>query len=128
MGYTQKNAPLPRVPPKATHGLKAFGAGVHTYEVKSFRSLINFYHKTCCFLPTSIWIDAINKGYFVGWPGLTADRVRKFCKPKEETAKGHMRQLPSNIEIPRKTSCLCHNRNQKPKPDKLVPLLLMKHR
>ena len=98
----KKNAPLPRVPSGATDGLKAFGAGVHTYEVKSFRSLINFYHKTCCFLPTSIWIDATNKGYFVGWPGLTADRVRKFCTPKEETAKGHMRQLPSNIRSTQK--------------------------
>jgi len=99
----KKNAPLPRVPPTATDGLKAFGAGVHTYEVKSFRSLINFYHKTCCYLPISIWIDAINKGYFVGWPGLTADRVKKFCKPKEETAKGHMRQLSSNIRSTQKT-------------------------
>ena len=98
----KENAPIPRVPPTATDGLKAFGAGVHTYEVKSFRSLINFYHKTCCFLPTSIWIDAINKGYFVGWPGLTADRVRKFCKPKEETPKGHMQQLPSNIRSTQK--------------------------
>ena len=98
----KENAPLPRVPLTAIHGLKAFGAGVHTYEVKSFRSLINFYHKTCCFLPTSIWIDAINKGYFVGWPGLTADRLRKFCKQKEETAKGHMRQLPSNIRSTQK--------------------------
>ena len=62
----KENVPLPRVPLKDTHGLKAFGAEVHTYEVKSFRSLINFYHKTCCYLPTSIWIDAINKGYFVG--------------------------------------------------------------
>ena len=96
------SAPLPRLPLKYTHGLKAFGAGVHTYEVKSFRSLINFYHKTCCFLPTSIWIDAINKGYFVGLPGLTADRVKKFCTPKEETAKGHMRQLPSNIRSTQK--------------------------
>ena len=98
----KENASLPRVPLTATHRLRAFGAGVHTYEVKFFRSVINFYHKTCCFLPTSIWIDAINKGYFVGWPGLTADRVRKFCKQKEETAKGHMRQLPSNIRSTQK--------------------------
>ena len=39
---------------------------------------------------------------FVGWPGLTADRFRKFCKQKEETAKGHMRQLPSNIRSTQK--------------------------
>ena len=50
----KENAPLSRVPLKDTHGLKAFGAGVHTYEIKSFRSLINFYHKTCCYLPRSI--------------------------------------------------------------------------
>ena len=87
---------------KAEGLIKAFGASVHTYEVKSFRSLINFYHKTWCYLPTLIWIDAINKGYFVGWPGLTADRVRKFCKQKEETAKGHMRQLLSNIRSTQK--------------------------
>ena len=83
----KENAPLPRVPLTATHGLKTFGAGVHTYEVKSFRSLINFYHKTCWYLPTSIWIDAINKGYFVGWPGLTADRVKNSASPKKKLLK-----------------------------------------
>ena len=90
-----KNAPLPRVLLKETHGLKAFGAGVHTYEVKLFRSLISFYHKNCCYLPTLVWIEVINKGYFVGWPELTAERVRKFCMQKMETVKGLMRQLRS---------------------------------
>ena len=33
----KENAPLPRLFLKETHGLKAFGAGVHTYKVKSFR-------------------------------------------------------------------------------------------
>ena len=44
---------------------------------------------------------------------MTADRVRKFCKQKEETAKGHMRQLPSNIRSTQKD--LMSLPQQKPK-------------
>jgi len=42
------------------------------------------------------------KGYFVGWPGLTSDKVRKFYTPKKETTRGHMRQVPSNIRSTQK--------------------------
>ena len=39
--------PVPKVPPRDIATLRAFCVGVHTDEVKSFNSLINFYHKTC---------------------------------------------------------------------------------
>ena len=41
---------------------------------------------------TSTWCKDITTGYFKGWPGLTAARVRRFIKVVEETEMGHMDQ------------------------------------
>ena len=37
-------------------------------------------------------VKTITAGYFKGWPGLTASRVRGFIKVVEETEMGHMDQ------------------------------------
>ena len=42
------------------------------YDCANLEQLTHFYH-ACCFSPVAdTWINAINKGYFQGWPNLTA--------------------------------------------------------
>ena len=94
---------LPRVPP-TTELARVTGAlhrAFNAYEVQSIPDLINFYHRTCCNIPKSTWIQAINKHYFATWPGLTADRVRKYCTAKPETAMGHLKRIRSNVRSTR---------------------------
>ena len=46
------------------------------YDCANMEQLTNFYH-ACCFSPVpDTWINAINSGYFRGWPQLTAQNVR----------------------------------------------------
>jgi hypothetical protein len=51
-----------------------------------------FYH-TCLFSPVlSTSINAINKGYLKGFPGLTAQRARRHIIINDATIKSHMDQ------------------------------------
>ena len=61
------------------------------YDIKKKVDLIKYYHK-CCFSPViSTWVQAIKKGIFCTWPGLTSAAVLKYLPPSLATAKGHMR-------------------------------------
>eukprot|EP00957_Ditylum_brightwellii_P184023 14017957-Ditylum_brightwellii.AAC.1 len=40
----------------------------------------------------STWIDAINNGFFVIWPGLMAANVRKYLPKSRATNQGHLEQ------------------------------------
>jgi hypothetical protein len=62
------------------------------YECENTSQLINFYYATMGYPVISMWIKAINKGYFRGWRGLTSDCVKRFIKPSEHSEKGHMDQ------------------------------------
>ena len=61
-------------------------------ECETTCQLIQFYHATMGYPCTSTLCKAITAGYFKGWPGLTAARVRRFIKVVEETEMGHMNQ------------------------------------
>ena len=83
---TSSSQRLPRVPQTAALArvTGALHRAFNAYEVQSIPDLINFYHRTCCNIPVSTWIQAINQNYFATWPGLTADRVLKYCTAKPE--------------------------------------------
>lgn len=67
------------------------------YHKATANDLINFYHASL-FAPTkSTWLQAIKAGHFIGWPGLTEDRVKKYLTIPPATHKGHLHQTRSNI-------------------------------
>ena len=62
------------------------------YDCANQEQLTHFYH-ACCFSPVpETWIHAINKGYFRGWPHLTAKNVRPFIINKPATLMGHLQK------------------------------------
>ena len=67
------------------------------YECENIGQLINFYHATMGYPVTSTWCQAIDAGYFQGWPSLTSKRVRKCIKTTAETEMGHMDQCKVGI-------------------------------
>lgn len=71
--------------------------GFSAYEVQSIKALVNFFHSTCLCPPISEWKQAVKKGYFMTFPGLTEARTQRHCSKKIETAKGHLRLMSSNV-------------------------------
>ena len=72
------------------HITKGFSNNIYEYETTG--QLIQFYHATMGYHCTYTWCKAITAGYFKGWPGLTAARVRRFIKIVEENEMVHMDQ------------------------------------
>ena len=67
------------------------------YHERSVPQLIRYLHACAGFPPAATWIKAINNGYYIGWPGLTASRVRKYLRNNEETAIGHLRLVKQGV-------------------------------
>jgi hypothetical protein len=62
----------------------------NAYQTNNIADLITFLHATA-FSPTpSSWIQAIQKGFFQSWPGLTTKAVRKHLPKSMTTNKGNL--------------------------------------
>ena len=72
-------------------------SGLSAYEITHVPQLMKYLHACAGFPSTDTWIDAINHGYYQGWPGLTAARVRKHLPKSEETTMGHMKLTRQNV-------------------------------
>jgi hypothetical protein len=48
--------------------------------------------------PIVSWIKQIHLGYFTGWPGLTVDRVQRYCTKKPQTTYGYQKLIKKNIQ------------------------------
>ena len=80
------------------------------YIPKAIPDLITYLHAAAGYPVKKTWIKAIQQGHYIGWPGLTADRVHKFLTPKLETALGHMHKIKqgtksTRVTEPREQSC-----------------------
>lgn len=60
-------------------------------------ALIKFYHAECFSPVVLTWTNAIKRGYFQGWPGITSDKVHKHIKHPEATIMGHMQQTRQGV-------------------------------
>ena len=102
-----ENDPLPRVntvpSPRVNSQLKQevelkfrmIAAGA--YEIKTASTLVKFLHAALGFLTKNTLLRAIRRNYLTTFPGLTAERVTKYLKDSEITAKGHMHMKKQGI-------------------------------
>ena len=76
--------------PAPTTNLDVFLANnVHAMSTKT--DLAIYYHRTLYSPVPSTLIQAIQKGFFATWPGLTAELISKHLPKSINTAKGHMK-------------------------------------
>ena len=54
------------------------------------------------------WCDAIDRGYFITWPGLTSTLVRKHLPKDIATYKGHLKQERKGLRSTKKQSHPAH--------------------
>jgi hypothetical protein len=53
----------------------------------------------CCFSPSkSTWLEEIQCGHFITWPGLNVDAVTKHFQPPIATTLGHLDQKRKNLQ------------------------------
>eukprot|EP00532_Pseudo-nitzschia_australis_P000442 CAMPEP_0168189478 /NCGR_PEP_ID=MMETSP0139_2-20121125/16376_1 /TAXON_ID=44445 /ORGANISM="Pseudo-nitzschia australis, Strain 10249 10 AB" /LENGTH=177 /DNA_ID=CAMNT_0008112333 /DNA_START=527 /DNA_END=1056 /DNA_ORIENTATION=- len=84
--------------PAAMPGPQAHTAH-NAYAIKSTRTLLQYLHATANFSPLSTFKDAINKGAYTTWPGLTVDRDDTFLQEVPQTTMGHMHKLRQGIRL-----------------------------
>eukprot|EP00957_Ditylum_brightwellii_P063065 4786387-Ditylum_brightwellii.AAC.1 len=58
---------------------------------------MQFLHAAAGYPVASTWINAIKKGYYISWPGLTAENVRKHLTKSTITSRGHFEQQRKNL-------------------------------
>jgi len=65
---------------------------------KTSRKDLALYLHACAYSPRkSTFLEAIKKGLFTTWPGLTYDLIKKHLPDIIATSKGHLRQEQKNI-------------------------------
>ena len=70
--------------------LNSHASNAHKMTTKA--DLVQYLH-CAAFIPVvSTWTQAIDYVFFVTWPGLTSDLVRKHLPKYVVTSKGHLRQ------------------------------------
>ena len=67
------------------------------YQTKLLPDLVAFLHVAAFSPSTTTWIDAIKKGFFQSWPGLTTEVVRKYLPKSPVTAIGHTDQKRKHV-------------------------------
>ena len=57
---------------------------------KTKSDLVRYLHACCFSPPIETFLQAVKKGNFVTWPGLTEKLVLRYLEPTVATAKGHL--------------------------------------
>ena len=63
------------------------------YECSNTYQLIHYYYACLNYPVPSSLLQAIDRGYFRGWRGLTSQRIRRHITGSPESAMGHMDQI-----------------------------------
>eukprot|EP00804_Cyclotella_cryptica_P004192 CCRYP_014550-RA/>CCRYP_014550-RA protein AED:0.42 eAED:0.42 QI:0/-1/0/1/-1/1/1/0/283 len=70
---------------------------LRTHNLPTTRALVAFLHATAGYPVKSTWLQAIKRGFYNSWPGLTYTLVAKYCPTADATIQGHMAQPRQHI-------------------------------
>ena len=101
----QLPATLPQTTPPApaltnsqqTTNVGQVTAHARAYDLPNTPALIAYLHATAGYPVKSTWLQAIKRGAYATWPGLTYALAAKYCSDADETIKGHMAQPRQHI-------------------------------
>ena len=66
---------------------------VAQYQLSTKSELIKFLHEWVCSPVPPTWIQAVEKGFFLLWSGLTSVEMKKYLPPSPTTTEGHMEAI-----------------------------------
>ena len=75
----------------------SYEVAANAYEIRVIPALITYLHGCAGFIPKPTWIAGINAGFYDGWPGLTAARVRLHLQKSEHTVMGHLKMVSQGL-------------------------------
>ena len=70
---------------------------VQTLDLPNTPALIAYLHATAGYPVKQTWLDAIKRGAYTSWPGLTYKLAARHCPDSDETLLGHMTQPRQHI-------------------------------
>ena len=69
-----------------------------TLPTTNLQEHIKYLHQ-CAFSPTTrTWIQAVKKGHFKTWPGVTVEVIQHYLPKSEPTTLGHIDQQRKNLQ------------------------------
>ena len=71
------------------------------YDLPSTPALVAYLHATAGYPVRQTWLDAIKRGAYATWPGLTYTLAARHCPTADETYKGHMAQPRQHLRSTR---------------------------
>ena len=77
--------------------VEACALAASAYTQKTVPLMIAFLHAAAGYPRKQTWLRAIEAGYFDTWPGITAQRVRRYLIEPDVTTLGHQKMISSNI-------------------------------
>ena len=69
----------------------------NVYSLPSIPHSIKYFHAAAGYPVKATWLDAIDAGNYVSWPGLTTTAVRKHFPESDETQQGHMKRQRQGV-------------------------------
>ena len=70
---------------------------VRAYDLPNTPALIAYLHAAAGYPVRSTWLNAIKRGHYRSWPGLTYTLASHYCPDADETHQGHMAQPQQHI-------------------------------
>ena len=70
---------------------------VRAYDLPNVPALVAYLHATAGFPVKSTWLEAVKRGAYTSWPGLTYELAARYCPDADKTIKGHMAQPRQHI-------------------------------
>ena len=67
-------------------------AAMNVYDLPTNEKIVRYLHAALGFPTKATMLNAIRKGWLVGWPGLTKENVNANFPESNETQDGHMKQ------------------------------------
>ena len=65
----------------------------NAYNQKNSKELVEFLHGCAGYPVLATWIEAIKKGQYASWPGLTPQLVQRYMRKQIPTIMGHMTNI-----------------------------------
>ena len=73
-----------------------------TLPTKTLQEHIKYLHQCAFSPPTTTWIQAIKRGHFRTWPGVTVEAIKQYLPKSEATTQGHLDQKRKNVQSTKK--------------------------
>ena len=77
---------------------------VRVLDLPNTPALIAYHHATAGYPVKQTWLDAIKRGAYKTWPGLTYTLAARHCPDADETLRGHMAQPRQHIRSTQPTT------------------------